>query len=391
MTMPATAHAREAARSLRAAGQRTLLALTGIVIGIGAVIALLTIGDIAKSEARRQFQSLGTDMLSVIDTAGHLDKLKLMDMLDATDAADLERLPTITAASPYTLDSTPLNLGGRPQQSIQRLGVTAAFRNMYGIKLTAGRFITPFDNRQPFIVLGASVANRLLESGMVPEVGMRLQLGKGIFTVVGTLANTHSGPLGIRLDDSVLIPLELALRELATKKLQGITLRTAPDVHYLAATQEIQDHFRLTAPDMTVRVDSPVPIIEQMEAQMRLFALLLGAVGGISLVVGGFGVMNAMLASVAERRLEIGIRRALGARRSDVQRQFLAEAVLLCLVGGVLGALLGVGAAAIISTLAHWAWQWSAAAVVLGVGTACAAGLFFARLAHGGDRCKNRQ
>ncbi len=124
----------------------------------------------------------------------------------------------------------------------------------------------------------------------------------------------------------MLIPLELALRKLATKELQGITLRTAPDVHYLAATEEIQGHFRLTAPNLTVRVDSPVPIIEQMEAQMRLFALLLGAVGGISLVVGGFGVMNAMLASVAERRLEIGIRRALGARRGDMQRQFLAEA-----------------------------------------------------------------
>ncbi len=377
MTMPAATHAREAARSLRAAGQRTLLALTGIVIGIGAVIALLTIGDIAKSEARRQFQSLGTDMLSLVDVTRHRNSLKLTDMLDATDVADLERLPTIKAAAPFTMDSTELNLGGRPQQSIQRIGVTAAFRSMYDVELTAGRFITPFDNRQPFAVLGANVARTLLESGMAPEVGMRLQLGQGIFTVVGTLATAHSGPLGARLDDNVLIPLELALRELATKRLQGITLRTAPDVHYLAATQEIQDHFRFTAPNLSVRVDSPVPIIEQMEAQMRLFALLLGAVGGISLVVGGFGVMNAMLASVAERRLEIGIRRALGARRSDVQRQFLAEAVLLCLVGGMLGALLGVGAAAIISTVANWTWQWSATAVVLGVGTACAAGLFF--------------
>ena len=375
--MPVAAHAREAARSLRAAGQRTLLALIGIVVGIGAVIALLTIGGIAKSEARKQFNSLGTDMLSVVDTSRNINSIKRADILDATDVTDLKGLATIRAAASFTLDSADLALGSQSQRSIRRLGVTAAFRNMYNVELTAGRFITPFDNHQPFAVLGADIAKDLQESGIAPEVGMRLQLGQSIYTVVGTLANTHSGPPGSRLNDSVLIPLDLALRELATKELQGITLRTAPGVHYLTATKEIHNHFRLTAPNLRVRVDSPVPIIEQMEAQMRLFALLLGAVGGISLVVGGFGVMNAMLASVAERRLEIGIRRALGARRGDVQQQFLAEAVLLCLVGGLLGALLGVGASAIISALADWTWEWSASAVVLGVGTACAAGLFF--------------
>ncbi|MDE0202148.1 MAG: ABC transporter permease, partial [Rhodospirillaceae bacterium] len=301
MTMPAAAHAREAARSLRAAGQRTLLALVGIVVGIGAVIALLTVGGIAKSEARKQFQSLGTDMLSVVDTTRNVNSFKRADMLDATDAADLERLATIRAAAPYTLDSAELALGSQPPRSIRRLGVTAAFRDMYDVQLTAGRFITPFDGRQPFAVLGAGVAKALRESGIAPEAGLRLQLGRGIYTVIGILANAHSSPPGTRLNDSVLIPIELALRNLATKELQGITLRTAPAVHYLAATEEIQSHFRLTAPNLTVRVDSPVPIIEQMEAQMRLFALLLGAVGGISLVVGGFGVMNAMLASVAER------------------------------------------------------------------------------------------
>ncbi len=377
MTVPAAAHAREAARSLRAAGQRTLLALVGIVVGIGAVIALLTVGGIAKSEARKQFQSLGTDMLSVVDTTRDMNSLKRKDILDATDAADLERLATIRAAAPYTLDSAELALDSQTPRSIRRLGVTTAFRDMYNVRLTAGRFITPFDHRQPFVVLGAGVAQSLRESGLAPEVGLRLQLGRGIYTVVGILGDARSSPPGTRLTDSVLIPLELALRKLATKELQGITLRTAPDVHYLAATEEIQGHFRLTAPNLTVRVDSPVPIIEQMEAQMRLFALLLGAVGGISLVVGGFGVMNAMLASVAERRLEIGIRRALGARRGDVQRQFLAEAVLLCLVGGLFGALLGVGASAVIGAVADWTWEWSPTAVVLGVGTACAAGLFF--------------
>jgi len=175
----------------------------------------------------------------------------------------------------------------------------------------------------------------------------------------------------------MMLPIELSSRERASDEVQSITLRMGPDVHYLDATDEIVGYFALVAPEMNVRVDSPVPLIEQMEAQMSLFALLLGAVGGISLVLGGVGVMNAMLSSVRERRLEIGIRRALGATRGDVQRQFLAEAVLLCLVGGALGALLGIGASVGISLYSGWAWQWSAWALALGLGTACAAGLFF--------------
>lgn len=376
MTMPVADHAREAARSLRAAGQRTLLALVGIVVGIGAVIALLTTGGIAKSEAIKQFQSLGTDMLSVVALTGSRGSPGQRDALSAADAAQLRQLSTIVAAAPYTLDSVELAIGKR-NHSFRRLGVTAAFSGMYRLQLTAGRFITPFDGRQAFAVLGANVARILRESGIAPQPGLRLQLDRSIYTVVGMLAQTNASPPGMRLNDSILIPLPLAERELATKELQSITLRTAPGVHHLAATRDVQDHFQLTAPEMTIRIDSPVPIIEQMEAQMRLFALLLGAVGGISLVVGGFGVMNAMLASVAERRLEIGIRRALGARRGDVQRQFLAESVLLCLAGGLLGALLGIGASAIISAFSGWSWEWSPTAVALGVGTACAAGLFF--------------
>lgn len=377
MTVPVTAEFREAARSLRASAQRTLLALTGVVVGIGAVIALLTTGAIAKTEAVMQFQALGTDMVSVVDVTPRGDPRSRHGLLEASDAIRLAALPTISAASPYTLDSVDLAAGGRRPLSVRRIGVTAAFARMHGLEFSEGRPISAFDGRRPFAVLGAGVARSLAERGIRPEVGASIQIDGGIYVVVGVLAEANAGPRGVRLDDSVLVPITLAERQLATKEVQRITLRTGPGVHYLAATAEIEDHFALASPGMRVRVDSPVPIIEQMEAQMRLFTLLLGAVGGIALVVGGFGVMNAMVASVAERRQEIGIRRALGARRGDIQRQFLAEAVLLCLVGGVLGALLGVAASAVIAVVAGWTWQWSPFAVALGVGTACAVGMFF--------------
>lgn len=377
MNVPVAAEFRSAARSLHAAGQRTILALVGIVVGIGAVIALVTIGAVAKSEALRRFQSLGTDMLSVVDVTPRDDSRSRRGILEASDAAELARLATIAAASPYTLDSTDLLLGSQKRMSIRRIGVTAAFADIHELELAQGRFITPLDGRRPFAVLGADVGSALARNGTAPEIGSHLQLEQSTYTIVAVLAAGSTGPRGMRLDDSVLVPLGLAERELATKEVQRITLRTLPGVHYLTATAEVEEHFARTSPGMEVRVDSPVPIIEQIEDQMRLFALFLGVMAGISLLVGGFGVMNAMVASVAERRLEIGIRRALGARRADVQRQFLAESVLMCLVGGMLGALLGVGASVVVCAVAGWSWEWSSEAVLLGVGTACAVGMFF--------------
>ena len=378
MTMTVAAQVREAAGSLRAARQRTLLALLGIVVGIGSVIALLTIGAIARSEAVKQFEALGTDMLSVFDVTSRRDLTReRRSILDVSAAEDLGRLSTVVAASPYTLDLAELVLDGQQRTSVQRIGVTPAFADLHDVRTVAGRFVSVFDRRRPFAVIGTNVVRALREGGITVEVGMRIHVEGSIYTVVGMLSDSVSGPPGVRLDDGVLIPIELAQRELASKEVRSITLRTAPGVYYLDAAAEIHDHFARRAPGMTLRVDSPVRIIEQMEAQMRLFALLLGTVGGISLVVGGLGVMSAMLASVSERRREIGVRRALGARQGDVQRQFLTESVLLCLVGGLLGALLGVGASAAISALSGWAWEFSATAVALGVGTAFGAGVFF--------------
>ena len=378
MTMSVAAQMCEAGLSLWSAKQRTLLALTGIVIGVGAVIALLTTGSIARSEALKQFQTLGTDMVSVIDISPRANNNEMRRVLKISDADALAGLPSVLAAAPYTFDSAIAAMPNQGSVSVSKVGVTADFADMHDIATAEGRFISSFDGLNAFAVLGAGIAWRLRDGGLKVEVGSYLRVEQDVYLVVGLLApSSGKGPPGMLVDDSLLLPIGLAVRERANEELRSITLRIGQDVHYLDATEEIQGHFALVAPQMNIRVDSPVPLIEQMEGQMRLFTLLLGAVGGIALVLGGVGVMNAMLSSVGERRLEIGIRRALGAKRGDVRLQFLAESVLLCLMGGVLGAGLGVGASLLICMYSGWSWQWSFTALALGLGTSCAAGIFF--------------
>ena len=378
MTMSVAAQMCEAGLSLWSAKQRTLLALTGIVIGVGAVIALLTTGSIARSEALKQFQTLGTDMVSVIDISPRGNNNEMRRVLKISDADALVGLPSVLAAAPYTFDSAIAAMPNQGSVSVSKVGVTADFADMHDIATAEGRFISSFDGLNAFAVLGAGIAWRLRDGGLKVEVGSYLRVEQDVYLVVGLLApSSGKGPPGMLVDESLLLPIELAVRERANEELRSITLRIGQDVHYLDATEEIQGHFALVAPQMNIRVDSPVPLIEQMEGQMRLFTLLLGAVGGIALVLGGVGVMNAMLSSVGERRLEIGIRRALGAKRGDVRLQFLAESVLLCLMGGVLGAGLGIGASLLICMYSGWSWQWSFTALALGLGTSCAAGIFF--------------
>ncbi len=370
------AHAKEAVKGLVSNLQRSVLALAGIVIGIASVIALLTVGNIARNEAIKQFEALGTDLVSVFDVSDRSQEDR-PHVLDINHAAALANLSTIQAASPYAYDSAELVLGGDNYQSFRRVGVNEAFANIHEMSLLDGRFISPFDGRRPFAVIGSEVADEMRSAGTMPTVGTNIRFGGSIYTIVGVLDHRASATQELRVERAVLVPIQVALRALGTRELTGVTLRLEPDVHYLTATNEIQAYFQRAAPGLYVNVHSPVRLIEQMEKQMRLFAVLLGAVAGIALVVGGFGIMNAMLASVTERRTEIGIRRALGARQRDIQIQFLAESSVLCVLGGLIGAVIGIGATLIISAVVGWTWLFSVSAVVLGVATAVVVGLAF--------------
>ena len=374
MTALLRANVKEAASSLFAARQRSLLALIGIAIGVGSVIAMMSVGAIVREEALRQFRELGTDALSVrIGRAGP----RTAAPVSAGAAFGLTALPGIAAAAPFLSSPGKIALAGRPPRDVTIIGAPAALADLDKLRVASGHHISDLDRRRYFCVVGARIAAALREAGYERIVGETVRMGGAVYTVVGVLERTHRGLRRYGPDRSVFIPISTARRVLPRPEIRNISARMSPGAHHVAVVQDVVGYFRRVSPGRNVHVRSAEQLIEQMYKQMRLFALLLGSLGSISLLVGGIGVMNVMLVSVTERRSEIGIRRAFGARRTDIQSQFLIESVVLSLVGGLVGIAAGIGGTWGICSFAGWTFDFSLLAVGLGMGVATASGVFF--------------
>ena len=369
------ANIEEAAKSLYGAKQRTILALFGIIIGIGSVIAMVSVGTIVEAESLRQFKDMGTDILSIQKGYGGGAK-KTITIKDAVDIPVY--CPSIAEVAPYIQAGLPTWYSGKKVFG-PCMGVTGSFQDLNKIRVKQGRFISDLDAFAYFCVLGDERAAKLSALGLSEPVGKKLKVGNHIFTVIGVLERVPGGG-GMRphgLNDAIFITIRTATRIVERAEISNIMARMMPGFHNTTAQAQITDYFsnRVRGPEVEVR--SAEELIEQMEKQMKLFTLLLGAVGSISLIVGGVGVMNVMLVSVSERRKEIGIRRALGAKRKDIQTQFLIESMILSLIGGLFGIGLGVSASYIIAHFSKWHFLVSYMAILLGFGVSSVVGIFF--------------
>jgi len=372
------ANIKEAAGSLYGAKQRTILALIGIIIGIGSVIAMISVGTIVEEESLRQFKDMGTDILTIRKSFGG-DKIRgRQKTISLGDAKGIPSVcPSIIEVAPYIQSSLQVRYAGK-ELNATCMGVTESFRDINKIRVKAGRFISDLDTFGYFCVIGGDLAAKLQNLGLQKPVGEKIKAGDHLFTVAGVIENVPMG--GLRpygLNDGIFIPITTSVRVFEKAEIRNIMARMAPDAHYVRAQGEISAYIKRKIKGANMRVMSAEELIGRMEKQMKLFTLLLGAVGSISLIVGGVGVMNVMLVSVAERRREIGIRRALGAKRGDIQSQFLIESMILSIIGGIFGIGLGVTASYVIAYFSKWQFLISYMAILLGFGVSSVVGIFF--------------
>jgi len=370
-------NAREAAASLRSVLARSALALVGIVVGIGAVIAMVSTGEIVKEESLRQFRELGTDIVRISRQFARIrGRVVEMNLGDVNGLASA--VPAIEAAAAAVDANTRIRYRGQVLGQDIAFGVTGDFFHLSKLPLAEGRLISDLDRHRFYCVAGAGIARAIRDAGAVSPLGERVRVFGRLCTVVGVLESVPPLAVGRQLvpDEAVFMPIEAVMRA-GGGGIRDAIAQVRGDVEPEVARRAVEAHFGRVRPNLRVSVTTAGQLIARMRSQGRLFTLLLGAIASISLIVGGVGVMNVMLMSVRERRAEIGLRRAVGARRGDVRQQFVIESAALCLSGGVLGVALGVAVAWGVCRFAGWPFSVSTTAIMVGVAVATAVGVFF--------------
>ena len=335
---------------------RSSLTILGIVIGVAAVISLMSIGRGTQARILSNIESLGSNLITVMPgmsfERGVMGPVGSASTLTLEDAATIaEQVPYVTAVAPYSSSNQQLVFGSNNMNS-QVIGVTPEYQAAYNLKTSEGAFISEYNYQSgaKVAVIGANVADELFNG--VSPVGQQIKMGNNVVRVMGVLESKGTAMMG-STDDAVLIPLT-TLQQTVTQQRSStgehvvssiaITVSDQEQADYVVSevTDLLRSRHRLASgedDDFTIRsMEELVSTVSETTETMTLF---LGAIAGIALLVGGIGVMNIMLVSVVERTREIGIRKALGARERDIWGQFLAESAFLSFSGGIIG--LGVG------------------------------------------------
>jgi putative ABC transport system permease protein len=357
---------RVALGALRANKLRSLLTMLGIVIGVAAVIAVVALGTGAQTAVKDRISSLGTTLLTVIPGQQRgmgvtFDQTMKLTMDDAKALDDQSRAPSLTAVQP--------EMNSRLQVQYQSLntntsivGTTANYLEVRKYELAAGRMFSRAEDegRQRVAVLGPTVLEALGINSPEAIIGEAVRIRGIQFTVVGVLKSKgQATPFG-NPDDQVLVPITTGrFRLFGSDRLRSVSVLAQSEDKIPDAMADIQRVIRREhrvpqgRPD-DFMIRSQADFLNTLGETTQVFTYLLSGIAAVSLLVGGIGIMNIMLVSVTERTREIGIRKALGATRANILLQFLIEAVVLCLLGGLIGALVGSGGATAMSAFFQW-------------------------------------
>lgn len=369
---------------------RSLLTMLGIIIGVAAVITMIAVGQGARQKTLNQIQALGTNVLiiqsgqtksgGVFGGAGSRPNITFDDLDDI-----LKKCPAVVAVTGEDMSQAQVK-GGSQNTNTTVLGVGPDYADIRNFTVADGRFFTPRDirARAPVCILGAKVATDFFKDKS--PLGQRVRINSTGYRVVGVMA--RKGQVGSQnADDQVFLPLSSYQHKLgrwwmrgrvSTADIQAASDRQMGDASaQVAALMRLNHHRKPEQPD-DITINNQADIAAVAEQTTQTFTMLLASIAGISLLVGGIGIMNIMLVSVTERTREIGIRKAIGATRKDILGQFLIESVVLSMMGGVIGIGLGVGGALALGNLSpDYTPIITLGPIVLAFTFAAAVGIFF--------------
>jgi putative ABC transport system permease protein len=383
---------RIALRSLKVNKLRTALTMLGIMIGVAAVIAMVSVGAGAQARVAEQIQSLGSNLIIAMSGSTNQAGVRLGQGSQLTitedDATAIAReVPAVQVAAPSSRGNAQV-VYGNLNWSTGIQGVTSDYFEARDWPVDDGRPILQedVDGATKVALLGQTTALNLF--GDSDPLGQIIRIKKVPFTVVGLLTRKGQNSWGQDQDDIILIPLSTAKKKVLgvsqanARSVGSISIKIRPDEDMTEAEAQIrallrQRHRLQPYQDDDFWLRNLSEVLQTQEESSKVMTYLLAAIASVSLLVGGIGIMNIMLVSVTERTREIGLRMAVGARARDILTQFLVEAVTLSLIGGVIGIALGVGGSNAISTLAEWRTVLAPSAILLAFGFAAAIGIFF--------------
>lgn len=369
---------REAILNLLSAKLRSFLAILGVLVGTGSVVALISSSQLATAHALSQFKTLGTNLLSLYlrdDTFGGNQQSGQTQYFVMNDVPKLKQAsPEIVLVAPYTVGFSPLYLHGKNLNG-QIVGTTENFARIAKLDLIQGRFISYLDERNYYCVIGASIAKAIKEAGEEPLFN-QIRVGNEYFTIVGVLGKwPENFFISVDVNNSIIVPIKASYLLSKNTHIQNILIRLVENPHITPVSTQITTVMNGILPKTKVIFNSPKQLIDLIAKQRQTYTMLLIAIGSISLVVGGIGVMNIMLVSVIERRREIGIRTAIGARQSDILRMFLIESVVLTVFGGFLGVFFGILTSYVLALFSGWTFYFYGTPVLLGFGVSVLVGI----------------
>jgi len=370
---------------------RSLLTMLGIIIGVAAVITMVTLGTGAQRQIDAQIESLGSNLLVVFPGAGRDRGVRTAAgtriRLTEADAKALKReIPDIVAAAPTMRGQAQIVYGNTNWSTIVQ-GIDGDYLTARNWTISAGRDLEPREIRTgaKVILLGATVEEALF--GESRALGQMVRVGTVPFEVVGVLGAKGQTMMGGDQDDTVMMPLAAARtrvlgQQQAVADAVGVILVSVREPHLMSSValqiaEVLRQRHRIQGGDDPFTVQNMSEMVETRAEANRVFNLLLAAVASVSLLVGGIGIMNIMLVSVTERTREIGLRRAVGARASDILAQFLVEAVLLCSLGGGIGILVALALTLGIAGLTDFPVALDGAVVALAVLFSATIGVLF--------------